>query len=192
MPIWQCSGRLPCKLAALHCAVCKQSQHACSLHCLLLYSWQPTCQSRSCPPLLCSGGAAGKTPFETACGWLHLDAARLLLEEAPLQPAAEILAALNKKGSWVLPLYASVVARLPLTPEQWELVPAPCPGLGAALPTILQRSEAEAALLAARLPAADRERMHTFALCLARAERERRLPPLPVPLVTRLLALSVA
>lgn len=92
----------------------------------------------------------------------------------------------------MLPLYACVAARLPLTEAEWALVPLPCPGLGSALPAVLQRSEAEAALLVARLPASDKERVHTFALCLARAERERQLPPLPGPLVARLLALCLA
>ncbi|PRW20634.1 endonuclease V family [Chlorella sorokiniana] len=141
---------------------------------------------------LMRAGTAGKTPFETACGWLHIDTARLLLEEAPLQPADEVLAALNKKGSWVLELYTCMAARLPLTAEQWALVPSPCPGLGTALPAVLQRSEAEAALLMARLPDAYQRRMHTFALCLAQAERRQQLPRLPAPLVSRLLALSVA
>lgn len=120
----------------------------------------------------------------------------MLLEgEAPLQPASEVLAALSKKNSLaglVHELYACVAARLPLTPEQWALVPSPCPSLGAALPATLHRSEAEAALLVARLPATDQQRMRAFALCLARAERERQLPTLPTPLVARLLALSVA
>lgn len=89
------------------------------------------------------------------------------------------------------PLYASLAARQPLAAAEWALVPAPCPGLAAALPAVQQRSEAEAALLVARLPAADKQRLRTAALCLAHAERHGRLPPLPTPLVARLLALSL-
>ena len=72
-------------------------------------------------------------------------------------------------------LYVLLVARQPLTPAEWARVPAPCPGLGAALPAVLARSEAEAAALVAHLPAADRERLRTAVLGLARAQRRCRV-----------------
>ncbi|PRW33130.1 ankyrin repeat PH and SEC7 domain containing [Chlorella sorokiniana] len=57
----------------------------------------------------------------------------------------------------------------------------------AALPAVLQRSEAEAALLVARLPEPERRRLHTAALCLHRAEIRSQVW-LPQPLVWRILA----
>ena len=76
-------------------------------------------------------------------------------------------------------------------------MPTPCAGIGAALPAVLgtsEWSEAEAALLVRHLSPAERRRLRTFALCLARSHRQRRqrLPPLPAPIVSRLLALCVA
>lgn len=124
------------------------------------------------------------------------DAARCLLERGALRPAAKVLAALeaarkqwNREVTVVLPLYAPWAARQPLSPAQWARVPAPCPGLGAALP-VLTRSEAEAVLLVARLPCADRERLHTAALCIKRVERRRRVS-LPVELLRPLLLAAV-
>lgn len=118
------------------------------------------------------------------------------MTEAPLPPAIEALAVLRRvavrEADWALPLYALLVARQPLTPEEWSLVPSPCPGLGASLPAVLARGGVEAALLVARLPPADAQRLRTLALCLARAARQGALPALPTPILSRLLALSVA
>ena len=66
-----------------------------------------------------------------------------------------------RQRSLPLALHAPLVARLPLTPTRRSRVPLPCPGLGAALPAVLARSEAEAALLVARLPASDHDRLRT-------------------------------
>ena len=72
-----------------------------------------------------------------------------------------------------VPLYALLVARQPLAPAEWARVPTPCPGLGAALPAMLARSEGEAAVLLAHLLAANRKRLRTAALFPKRVERRR-------------------
>ena len=69
-------------------------------------------------------------------------------------------------------------------------MPSSCAGLGAALPAVLRRSEAEAALLVARLPPAAQQRLRTVALCLVRTHSLS--APLPTPLVHEWLALAVA
>ncbi|PSC70817.1 ankyrin repeat PH and SEC7 domain containing [Micractinium conductrix] len=79
----------------------------------------------------------------------------------------------------------------PLAEAEWALVPAPCPGLGAALLAVLQRSAAQAARLVAHMPAGDVRRLRTAALCLARAQRAHDAP-LPQPLVWRVLSLCLA
>ena len=78
-----------------------------------------------------------------------------------------------------------VAARLPLTEEEWALVPTPCPGLGRALRAALAKSDAQAAKVVRRLEPADAERLRTFALCLARLQRCLEIP-LP-PAVARIL-----
>ena len=83
-----------------------------------------------------------------------------------------------------------VLAR-PLTAEQWQLVPSPCPGLGRTLPPVLERSAAEAALLVAHMPPAERQQLQAAALCLHRAQK-RADTPLPSSIVGRILALSAA
>ena len=90
-----------------------------------------------------------------------------------------------------LPLFADVASRNPLSPADWLLIPSPCPGLAAALPAVLKRSTAEAALLLARLPEAERCRLRTGALCLHRAQTVAGLA-LPQPLVWRILAAAMA
>jgi hypothetical protein len=76
----------------------------------------------------------------------------------------------------ILSLVGDLIARLPLSPEDWQLVPGPGPGLAAAaLPAVLQRSHAEAGRLVACLPVAERARLRLLALCLSRAS-QRRLP----------------
>lgn len=126
-----------------------------------------------------------------------IQVAQCLLAEAPLPPALESLAVLRRVLSrapheWALPLFALLVARQPLTPADWELVPQPCPGLGSALPAVLARSDFEARLLVAHLPFEERQRLRTLALCLARAQRSGQLVQLPTTLNWRLLALSAA
>ena len=116
--------------------------------------------------------------------------ARYLLDEAPIEAddTGTVLTALRDAGEWAVPLYPLLVARLPLTAEQWARAPSPCAGLGAALPAVLQRSEAEAAQLVRHLPAADQQHLRALALCLGAAARRGLLPPLPTPIVHRLLA----
>ena len=91
-------------------------------------------------------------------------------------------------GPLVLPLLGEVVARLPLSPQDWHLLPSPCPGLAAALPAVLQRSEAEAGHLVALLSPVERARLRLLALCLSRASQGK----LPVPISHRILALAAA
>lgn len=138
----------------------------------------------------CSSGG-GQTPLQLAL-FLRSDAARPLLAEAPLPPPSSILPALLYAGKWALPLYPVWAARQPLSPADWARLPHDLPGLGAALPAVLHRSEAEAAQLVRHLMPADRQRLRTGALCLARAERQGRLPPLPTPIVWCILALCIA
>ena len=98
----------------------------------------------------------------------YLQVARLLLPHTPPEGA---LAALAAAGDVALPLFADLAACHALSTSQWQCVPAPCPGLRAALPAVLARSEAEAGWLVSRLPAPARTRLRVAALCLARAQR---------------------
>jgi len=134
----------------------------------------------------------GASPLSVALANMHLDAARCLLAEGPPMPASQLLRSLQHGGPRVLLLYADVVARQPLTAGEWALVPIACPGLGAALPAVLQRSVEEAALLVWRLRTEYRQRLRTAALCLARAPKQLLVGPLPAPLIWHTLALSVA
>ena len=81
-----------------------------------------------------------------------------------------------------------MVEHWPLTAAQWEQVPTPCPSLGTALPAALQRSQAEAAALVARLPAGGSARLRTFALALRRSQRRLNVY-LPAELADRILCL---
>lgn len=127
-------------------------------------------------------------------------AAHCLLEHGSLPPAAELLTALEVEAglhgpmwpgdAFLLSLYAPLAARQPLTPVEWARVPVPCPGLSAALPAVLARSEAEAGHLVRCLPAADRQRLRTAAQCIRRVERRWRLS-LPSELLRPLLAAAV-
>lgn len=116
--------------------------------------------------------------------------ARCMLEPGQLpQPAAPVLQALAQVHKQAL--MPVVAARAPLSPAEWQLIPPRCPGLSNALPAVLERSAAEAALLAARLPAADRARARCAALSLARAQREAGVE-LPPALVTHILGAALA
>lgn len=96
----------------------------------------------------------------------------------------------GKHGAAVLPVYTALVARLPLEPAQWQRVPPNCPGLGAALPAVLDRSAEEAALLVHHPPPAHRERLRTAARCLARVQRPSGVA-LPADVVRPLLMAAV-
>jgi hypothetical protein len=117
------------------------------------------------------------------CG--HIDTARCLLASGP---ALELLLILRRHGQVALPLFADfVVARLPLSAVEWVLTPRHCPGLGRALPAALAHSASQASSLVRHLPAADVERLHTFALCLARVQRRWDIQ-LPVAIINLLLS----
>ena len=115
-----------------------------------------------------------------------LRTARRLLAATPPEFA---LSALEESGQVALPLFANLAASTALSPAQWRRVPPCSPGLGAALPAVLARSEAEAALLVGRLPAETRQRLRIGALCLGRAQREHQIE-LPAALVGQVLALA--
>lgn len=102
-----------------------------------------------------------------------------------------MLQSLNVGRPLSLPLFPDVVARYPLTPADWQLIPSPCPDLAAVLPIVLLRSPAEAALLVARLPRRARRRLRTAALSLHRAQATLDIF-LPQPLVWRILAACLA
>lgn len=101
--------------------------------------------------------------------------ARFLLELGALPPAGKLLELMQTVWHRMLPphasealrVYAPLVARLPLTLAERGQVLDSCPSLGAALPAVLRRSEAEAGQLVRCLPPADQERLRTAALCLA-------------------------
>lgn len=136
--------------------------------------------------VLLAGGTPQATP-DAALGTAHA------LLAAPGQSASTLLQslALAKGRSLACQLYADVVATHACHLGDWQLVPLACPGLPAALPAVLQRSEWEAAQLTRRLPAAEAERLRVAALALNRAQ-ERAGLPLPQPLVWRILALAFA
>ena len=148
------------------------------------------------PAAAAKGIIAGTLPLDLAlvelCRMIEngqapcLEAARLLLPATPVERA---LSALEAADEVALPLYADLAACTALSPEQWQRVPAPCPALGTALPAVLARSAAEAALLVGRLSAEVRQRLRTGALCMVRAQRVYEIE-LPVALVGQVLALA--
>lgn len=148
---------------------------------------------------LLRAGRGGWRPLDLALQGGHFGVALHLLCLAPLPPPAELLLALEatcrraagSSQAGIPPLYSPLVARLALTPLEWARVPSPCPGLHRVLPAVLARSKAEAALLVRHLPADDRERLRTAALCLARAQRVSGLP-LPAEHLGRIMALALA
>lgn len=131
------------------------------------------------------GQEAQEAPGDALSADGCLDAARVLLAVAPPNVSLPLLA---QHGDLVLPLFSELAVHWPLTAAQWQQVPAPCPGLGGALPAVLARSEAEAALLVPRLPPADAARLRTFALALHRAQRRMHIF-LPAELARHVLSL---
>ena len=82
------------------------------------------------------------------------------MRERPVLPATEThaaLAALAAAGEAAVPLFADVACQRPLSSTDWQLVPTPCAGLGAALPAVACRSRAEAGQLVRRLLPAERQ-----------------------------------
>lgn len=145
--------------------------------------------------------ADGRTPLALALRGCHAEAAQLLRQAAPLPPVREVLAALSRARArslgetvldgWIWGLYPALAARQRLTAAEWARLPEPCPGIGAALPAVLQRSPAEAALLCRHLPRSVRQRLRCAAQCLARAHAQAGVQ-LPAPIVGHVLALSAA
>ena len=137
----------------------------------------------------------GRAPVEVALEEGSFASARRLLESQPaLPPAAGLLTAAQSdwQGGGMPPsLYVPLVARQPLTSAEWARVPSPCPSLGAALPAVLARSEAEAALLVRHLPRADRERLRVAALSV-RLTQNCSGVHLPAELAAAALALGMA
>ena len=141
---------------------------------------------------------AGRTPLQLALYRpyqeppIDLDATRALLPVSGLS-AAQLLKLLAAAPVQAQPLYADLAAHLPLTPRQWQRVPVPCPALAKALPAVLARSQAEAALLVSHLPATDTERLRVAALSLHRLQHHLQLEAaVPAALVGRILALALA
>lgn len=120
----------------------------------------------------------------------HMETAHYMVSEAPWAPqhVGAVLTSLSAAGAAAAPLYPALVARCPLTPEQWAQIPGPCPGLGAALPAVLRRSEVEAALLVRHMPDCEQQHVRALALYMGTAQRRGHLPQLPSPITDRLLA----
>ena len=178
---WKLGAPAPSS-TALHLAATKGNAAAARL---LVKAAPQVCLMRVGPQNLLPLEAAllmGETALQMAAiapgGWpllkplvAYLDAARPMLAAMPPELSLPVLLEERSCLSQTVarPLFPDVPAHRPLTAAQWALIPAPCPGLAKALPATLQRSEAEAALLVAHLPAADSARLRTFALALHRA-----------------------
>ncbi|EFN53977.1 hypothetical protein CHLNCDRAFT_135922 [Chlorella variabilis] len=118
-----------------------------------------------------------------------VETARCLVRAAPaVQPALGILLQYSQQSAT---LFADLVARLPLSREQWHSIPAPCPDLDRALPAVLQRSAAEAGWLVGRLAEGQGKRLRAAALSLARAQQPSRCS-LPAEVSGRILAQALA
>ncbi len=200
------SGQLSCARLLLDAGADPRDRAGTSLECTLLHDVAKRVPNgpamvrmlvAAAPDVLQARDSLGHTPLQAAIHCLgqdNLDTALTLLHLSPQQPAAELLATLRQSRGTpdcVVALYAALVIKQPLSPADWQQVPSPCGALSAALPTVLRRSQAEAALLVAHLPPAAQQRLRTAVLCLARAQRS--LPAaLPAPLVNDWLALAVA
>ena len=114
--------------------------------------------------------SVGWRPLRDALRYETSEAAEVLLAAMPTDAALEDLCAAPTAMACRL-LNAFVASRLPLTSAQWALIPAPFPGLGRALPAALAISVGQAHQVVRRLPAADAQRLRTFARCLACLQR---------------------
>lgn len=149
------------------------------------------------PQLAAQRTRAGLLPVQLALRKWHHRVARALLSggdyfslaaPADARLATDLLQALGEVWDPSSPLYARLAAHRALTAQQWQLVPAPCPGVAPALPAVLARSPSEAACLVARLPAADRARLQAALLALHRAQRTTVGVELPQAMLPALLA----
>lgn len=106
-------------------------------------------------------------PFRRAAE--RVQAARTLLAAGPPQAVLPVLAAAGRLAE---PLFEDAVRMWRLGPDEWAAVPAPCPILAPALPAVLGRLDLEgAAEVVRRLDEADRQRLRSFARCLAASQR---------------------
>lgn len=133
-------------------------------------------------------------------GHLPIDVAVELILDAAMQPdtvrallphgdTRAVLRALKSGGPQLAPIFADfVLARLPLSPTLWALLPAQCPGLGRVLPAALEHSVEQAASLVRHLPPADRLRLCMAALCLARTQKRLQCH-LPQPVLWTVLSM---
>lgn len=123
----------------------------------------------------------------------EIEAARCLLGYGSTHAVLSCLAAVTgSTAAAAQPLFVeAVAARLPLAPDEWQLVPDACPGLGMLLPQALALSFEQARQLVVRhLPPADAGRLRAGAQALARTQRVRRVY-LPLPLTHRILSLCL-
>lgn len=119
----------------------------------------------------------------------RLATARCLLDATPLEAGLQEMV---RAGPSARPLWPYFVVRhRPLTRQQWQQVPAPCPGLGWALPPLYWRSPEQAKLLVEHLPPEEKAALQTAALCLARLQRQLDIP-LPGFIVGRIMSLCLA
>ena len=148
----------------------------------------------------------GTTPLQLACSVClqplrqgsgnnvpvpeYVQTIRAILPAVPLGEALQQLAAVRNVDALV-PVFADLAVRFPLTPAQWRLLPQGKAGLAAALQAVLQRSEVEAAELVKRLPCEERDRLKAAALCLHRAERQAGVE-LPAPITKHILAMALS
>lgn len=82
-------------------------------------------------------------------------------------------------GVWTELFSDAVASHLPLSVAEWSLVPETCPGLSRALPAVLPHGHEQAGQLVRRLTQADKARLRTAALSMARVQKLARasLPP---------------
>ncbi len=140
-------------------------------------------------------GHDGLLPLELALGRSTIQAvgarravARVLLSAGPTITTLRVLCRAGPQLGWPL-LPDVIMARAPLTAEEWDLVPFACPGLGRALPAALAVGQGRQ--LVHRLPWSQLLRLRTFALCLGRVQSLRLSFVLPPALVQHMLCLSV-
>jgi len=177
------SGNLPLHVAARH-------GHMGAMQLLLA----------AAPEAAVRPGHGGKLPLELALGssTVQMSAARQAAARCllPAGPTATVLAALRRVGperGWPL-LSEAISARVPLTEEEWDVVPFTCPGLGQALPAALALEPSVAAIqarhLVRHLLRSDLLRVRALALCMARQQR-RMGAALPADLVQKMLCLAL-
>lgn len=157
---------------------------------------------QAAPQVALTPNRGASTPVMLALSCQQYEAARCLLQLQPTPlPTAYLLKLMNRqrrRQQWewepqpMMPLdFCTILAsRQAIEPADWARVPTPCPGLAAALPTVLRRSEEEAALLVGHLLDGERQRLRTAALCLGRVQRSSGTP-LPPDILRPLLLAAV-